>query len=682
MIDEKYLNIEDELYSSFESYISSLMGNPVTDADYKILYVCDSNYLLTKMSRVRFWAIEELSKSPHINLQLTGPGFTNFDENLSLQENIANLQTDFDMVIWYKPLNANYNYDTSQKLPYKTMLRYNEMWDVEWTQKEIDDSQTDIVVCHHYNDYLKYIELYKSKPELKFVYIPHQANPAIFKPLNIKKDIDILISGALDAKHYPFRNRLAKLILNNKHTVFKNYNVVHHIRPRQVKSTNFSNEAQIEYNKIINRSKLCVVCSSNYNYRLGKYVEIPMAGSVAIGDLPFEDKRSFERNNIVLQPTMSDNQIIKTIIKSLQNSELLKFKMKLGAQWAANFTTAKYVESLTNLIRSTCSKKIFIISDNIPENHVDFKGQKWICDELKEEFMRAFPEETTNDPLEAGIVWYLAPWNYAFTPPNLSLNQWYTQLKYKKVVCSQHHIDENKLQELDPQFKFMKKHSNKIHAICDKTTNAVKKHLEITDDSLVHVYTQLFWVDSDIFHQKPKDDVREKYGFAKNAYLVGSFQKDTEGKTGLPKLSKGPDIFVEIVKDMHSKNNAVEVVLTGTRREYILSELELLGIKYHYFNMVTLAEINDLYNSLDMYIVSSRCEGGPRAIVEAGLTKTPIISTDVGIASELMDPKAIFDVENWRSYSDAEPNADLLYDNVSRLTTQEYLNEFKNSLIL
>ena len=688
MINQSYLNIDNNVYNEFMTYIKQF-GVFKTTAKYNILYVCDANYLLTKMSRVRFWAIEELNKSEFVNMQIIGPGFDNFNNNISLQDNIKKLNTDFDLVIWYKPLNPSYNYDITQKLPYKTMLRYNEMWDIEWTKKEIDESQTDIIICHHYNDYLSYVDMYKSKPEIKFIYIPHQANPTIFKPLNIKKDIDILISGALDAKHYPFRNRLAKLIINNKSGILKKYNIVHHIRPRQINKLSFNNNNQIDYNIMINRSKLCVVCSSSYNYRLGKYVEIPMAGGVAIGDLPFEDKRSFERNNIVLKTTMTDDEILKTIIKTLEKPAAIENKIQSGIQWATNYTTCKYVDNLINVIKSACSNKIFIISDDIPETNIEFKGQKWICDELKREFMNAFPDDTTNDPFEAGIVWYLAPWNYKYKPQNISLNDWYTILKYKKVICSQHHIDKDKIKLLDSQFKFMKKHSDKIHAICDKTKYDLELHFNQDNtnqnDTIKFdknkIYKQLFWINPDIFHELPKEEIRDKYQFSEDAYLVGSFQKDTEGKTGLPKMSKGPDIFINIVKDMHEKNNNVEVVLTGLRREYILTQLELLGIKYHYFNMVSLSEINELYNCLNLYLVSSRCEGGPRAIVEAGLTKTPIISTDVGIASELMDPKSIFDVNNWNTYINAEPNVELLYNNVEKLTTKEYLSEFKNSLI-
>ena len=90
--------------------------------DYNILCVIDANYLLKKMSRVRFWAIEDLGKRNNVLLTITGPGFNNFDNSKSLQENILNLNTKFDIIMWYKPLNENYNYDKNIKMPFKTLI--------------------------------------------------------------------------------------------------------------------------------------------------------------------------------------------------------------------------------------------------------------------------------------------------------------------------------------------------------------------------------------------------------------------------------------------------------------------------------------------------------------------------------------------------------------------------------
>ena len=73
------------------------------------------------------------------------------------------------------------------------------------------------------------------------------------------------------------------------------------------------------------------------------------------------------------------------------------------------------------------------------------------------------------------------------------------------------------------------------------------------------------------------------------------------------------------------------------------------------------------------------CEGGPRAIVECGLTNTPIISTRVGISTELMDEQLLFDAENWETYKNAlyfKKSTEPLRNKVLKLSSDKYMNEF------
>ena len=83
-------------------------------------------------------------------------------------------------------------------------------------------------------------------------------------------------------------------------------------------------------------------------------------------------------------------------------------------------------------------------------------------------------------------------------------------------------------------------------------------------------------------------------------------------------------------------------------------------------------ELNELYNCLDLYIVSSRYEGGPQAIFECALTKTPIISTNVGVAPEVLSPNSIYDMSNFDS---AKPDIEYAFSNA-----QKYIipNGFEN----
>ncbi len=146
--------------------------------------------------------------------------------------------------------------------------------------------------------------------------------------------------------------------------------------------------------------------------------------------------------------------------------------------------------------------------------------------------------------------------------------------------------------------------------------------------------------------------LRTKYGLPQDKVLIGSFQRDTEGANlRSPKLVKGPDIFLEIVKRLDN----VHIVLAGPRRQWIRGQLELMEIPYSYIgqivendqvdlkvNNLDITKINELYNSIDLYIVSSRLEGGPKAITECILTKTPIISTEVGHADDLLNKEQIY----------------------------------------
>jgi glycosyltransferase involved in cell wall biosynthesis len=205
-----------------------------------------------------------------------------------------------------------------------------------------------------------------------------------------------------------------------------------------------------------------------------------------------------------------------------------------------------------------------------------------------------------------------------------------------------------------------------------------------TNTITIPIVKEYLWVDGKIFfeiqEEKHKNSLRDKWGLS--GYIVGSFQKDTEGKTNEPKLSKGPDIFVNIVEDMFKDHPDLLVVLSGTRRTYIIGELEKRGIKYKYFEMIELSELNELYNCLDLYLVSSRVEGGPRAIVEAGSTKTPIISTDVGIASDIMPIESIYDVNYWQSYKNARPNVEELYLQIDKLEKKKQIWKIKDMLLL
>ena len=287
--------------------------------------------------------------------------------------------------------------------------------------------------------------------------------------------------------------------------------------------------------------------------------------------------------------------------------------------------------------------------------------ENWVVDRFREEWYKYNSSISTKIIRNSDIVWIISPWTWKKINKKI--------LSKKKVICSIYHLDEDKFdqKQLD-EFNLRDEYVDLYHVISENTKKQIKK---LTNKPIVSIP---FWVNQEIWKDiNEKDILREKYKLDLDSYLIGSFQRDTEGKDLIsPKLSKGPDQFIKIIKEYKEKNKKIGVILAGKRRNFIIENLEKLDIPFNYFEMVDFKELNELYNCLDLYIVSSRYEGGPQAVMECAITRTPIISTDVGVASEILHPNSIFSMN---SFMNAKPNTDYAYEKV-----QKYLipNGFEN----
>jgi glycosyltransferase involved in cell wall biosynthesis len=123
-----------------------------------------------------------------------------------------------------------------------------------------------------------------------------------------------------------------------------------------------------------------------------------------------------------------------------------------------------------------------------------------------------------------------------------------------------------------------------------------------------------------------------------SALVVGSFQKDGVGwGEGLaPKLVKGPDVLAASVERLRADVPEVFVLLTGPARGYVRRELERRAIPYRHIHASSRTELARAYQALDVYLVSSRQEGGPKAVLEAMASGVPLVSTRVGQAQDLV----------------------------------------------
>lgn len=151
------------------------------------------------------------------------------------------------------------------------------------------------------------------------------------------------------------------------------------------------------------------------------------------------------------------------------------------------------------------------------------------------------------------------------------------------------------------------------------------------------------------------DKWHETWNIPKGKYLIGNFHRDTEGADlKSPKMQKGPDRFVEIMRALQSRGLSIHVVLAGPRRHWIRKELKRLGVPYTFVgkaiegedireNVLPRKELNILYNLIDLYLITSREEGGPMTLFEAAAAKCKAISTDVGAVGEILHSSCVRD---------------------------------------
>lgn len=124
----------------------------------------------------------------------------------------------------------------------------------------------------------------------------------------------------------------------------------------------------------------------------------------------------------------------------------------------------------------------------------------------------------------------------------------------------------------------------------------------------------------------------------------------------LEQMYKGPDILLKAIKLLVDKN--INISLTWLGHGKHLQEMAELADNLNITNYVNFKGSVDnvtLIQNLDesdIFVLASRTEGLPRAIVEAMARSLPCIGSNVGGIPELVNTKLLFDVENSKQLAD------------------------------
>lgn len=257
--------------------------------------------------------------------------------------------------------------------------------------------------------------------------------------------------------------------------------------------------------------------------------------------------------------------------------------------------------------------------------------ESWICDQLVEDW-KTYSGMSCDRAVDADVVWLLSDWRWR------SLD-WHV-LSGKKVVTTVHHIVPEKFDRA-ARMDFAARDSltTLYHVYNQRTLDFIRPLTKKPIQLVPYWANQNLWKRSELNQR----ELREKHGLHETMTIVGSFQRDTEGHDlKSPKLEKGPDLFVEyLIEKKRVGWSTLHVLLAGWRRQYVVGRLKEAGISYTYVERPSQDKLCELYQTLDLYAVTARHEGGPQALIECGLLGVPVISTPVGIAEQVLPSSAI-----------------------------------------
>ena len=287
--------------------------------------------------------------------------------------------------------------------------------------------------------------------------------------------------------------------------------------------------------------------------------------------------------------------------------------------------------------------------------------ENWIVDRIVREFCEDNSDIVSQNLQCADVIWAPAGWCI-------------DQVSHIKlpIVSTIHHIVEQKQE----QAEHIIKHDHAVTAYHVPNARTAAALSKITTKPIIEIP---YWIKPESWSKitpREREMARISLGVDTSVKLIGSFQRDTEGSGAVrPKLEKGPDIFCDYVEKLAQTEKKIVVLLTGYRRQYVIERLKSAAIRFIYVENAPADAMRWLYSALDLYVVSSRCEGGPQALLECAACGVPIISTPVGLAESILSHDSI--------NSDlllATPNTEIAAENIKTFHSHNLYQLYRDML--
>ena len=162
-------------------------------------------------------------------------------------------------------------------------------------------------------------------------------------------------------------------------------------------------------------------------------------------------------------------------------------------------------------------------------------------------------------------------------------------------------------------------------------TRGWQEYLEARISGKIPVTIVPHGVDAKFFSKRKVD--RKHFGIPASRFVLGFVgNKGSDFDRG----RKGTDVLFDVVRRVADRLPNLHVVLGGPGWEKELANLRQLGISANATGYIRKSDLPALYSALDVYLLTSRVEGGPCTVFEAMACETAVVSTRVGAVPDLI----------------------------------------------
>jgi glycosyltransferase involved in cell wall biosynthesis len=239
-------------------------------------------------------------------------------------------------------------------------------------------------------------------------------------------------------------------------------------------------------------------------------------------------------------------------------------------------------------------------------------------------------------------------WKHASAPQSLFFfnhfflqnDNWLNLLPHRIGFAYLHGLPNKGFEGFDNVYRAVERHHEKISRIQVTHTEMRDSVLNTGIDPL-KVFMIPIGINLEFFPFQTlemKQKARLEFGIPQTAFVIGSIQKDGVGwGDGMePKLEKGPDILVETARMLKKDIPEMVVLLVGPARGYVKAGLEKANIRYIHVPQQSYPKVGRLFSALDLYLITSRQEGGPKAVLESMGSGVPLVTTRMGHAMDVV----------------------------------------------